>query len=86
MSKGPFVRLACLRHAASVHPEPGSNSPKKNKLIFNFKFNTATQIDVLLSFQRTFLLTSFSKPLNIITDKKRMSRTFPLFFIFFAPF
>jgi hypothetical protein len=23
------VRLACFRHAASVHPEPGSNSPKK---------------------------------------------------------
>ncbi|QCS54579.1 hypothetical protein FED53_19430 [Priestia flexa] len=22
-------RLACIRHAASVHPEPGSNSPKK---------------------------------------------------------
>ncbi len=22
-----FVRLACVRHAASVHPEPGSNSP-----------------------------------------------------------
>ena len=22
------VRLACLRHAASVHPEPGSNSQK----------------------------------------------------------
>jgi hypothetical protein len=22
-----FVRLACLKHAASVHPEPGSNSP-----------------------------------------------------------
>jgi hypothetical protein len=22
------VRLACLKHAASVHPEPGSNSPK----------------------------------------------------------
>ena len=21
------VRLACIRHAASVHPEPGSNSP-----------------------------------------------------------
>ena len=28
-SKGHSVRLACLRHAASVHPEPGSNSPKK---------------------------------------------------------
>jgi hypothetical protein len=23
------IRLACLRHAASVHPEPGSNSQKK---------------------------------------------------------
>ncbi len=23
-----FVRLACIRHAASVHPEPGSNSPQ----------------------------------------------------------
>ena len=22
-----FVRLACIRHAASFHPEPGSNSP-----------------------------------------------------------
>ena len=21
------ARLACIRHAASVHPEPGSNSP-----------------------------------------------------------
>ena len=24
-----FVRLACVKHAASVHPEPGSNSQKK---------------------------------------------------------
>ena len=28
------VRLACLRHAASVHPEPGSNSHKKNSYHF----------------------------------------------------
>ena len=26
---GLTVRLACVRHAASVHPEPGSNSPFK---------------------------------------------------------
>ena len=26
------VRLACVRHAASVHPEPGSNSRKKFSL------------------------------------------------------
>ena len=25
------VRLACVKHAASVRPEPGSNSPSKNK-------------------------------------------------------
>ena len=25
--KGLFVRLACMRHSASVSPEPGSNSP-----------------------------------------------------------
>src|SRR5215216_4611309 len=28
--KGLSVRLACVKHAASVRPEPGSNSPKKN--------------------------------------------------------
>ena len=26
---GAPVRLACIRHAASVYPEPGSNSPSK---------------------------------------------------------
>jgi hypothetical protein len=26
----PTARLACLRHAASVRPEPGSNSPSEN--------------------------------------------------------
>ena len=25
------VRLACVKHTASVHPEPGSNSQKKQK-------------------------------------------------------
>jgi hypothetical protein len=28
--RGLSARLACIRHAASVHPEPGSNSPIKN--------------------------------------------------------
>jgi len=31
------VRLACIRHAASVHPEPGSNPPKNFKEHFYFK-------------------------------------------------
>ena len=28
--RGLSVRLACVKHAASVRPEPGSNSPLKN--------------------------------------------------------
>ena len=28
--KGLSARLACVKHAASVRPEPGSNSPKKH--------------------------------------------------------
>src|SRR6201996_336467 len=28
--RGLSVRLACVKHAASVRPEPGSNSPNKN--------------------------------------------------------
>jgi hypothetical protein len=31
-----FVRLACVKHAASVHPEPGSNSHVKS-LIFRLE-------------------------------------------------
>ena len=30
-SSEELVRLACIRHAASVHPEPGSNSPNMLK-------------------------------------------------------
>ena len=33
-----FVRLACIRHAASVHPEPGSNS--LNKCLLQVKINS----------------------------------------------
>jgi hypothetical protein len=38
------VRLACVRHAANVHPEPGSNSP------FDFTLETdkAYCLDLLL--------------------------------------
>ena len=28
--KNFLVRLACVKHAASVHSEPGSNSPYQN--------------------------------------------------------
>ena len=37
-----LVRLACLIHAASVHPEPGSNS-QKNKSINFYKYTEQLQ-------------------------------------------
>ena len=33
------VRLACVKHAASVHPEPGSNSP-----LYFFKLQVSIQL------------------------------------------
>ena len=34
-----LVRLACVRHAASVHPEPGSNSPFDLALTHDLRLN-----------------------------------------------
>ena len=39
-----LVRLACIRHAASVYPEPGSNSPQKQYLSI-FKVCVSAKID-----------------------------------------
>ena len=48
-----FVRLACVKHAASVHPEPGSNSHIK-------KFNHVQNLAWLnLSFDLMFKGASF---------------------------
>ena len=38
------VRLACIRHAASVHPEPGSNSPQKLSVLPRF-VSTSLEFD-----------------------------------------
>ena len=46
--EGPFtVRLACIRPAASVHPEPGSNSSLYYCLSFVFTLNLGFRLDVL---------------------------------------
>ena len=42
------VRLACIRHAASVHPEPGSNSPQKFFSLFRLLLSQ-------ISFDRAFV-------------------------------
>src|SRR4029079_16283539 len=54
--KGLTVRLACVKHAASVRPEPGSNSPTKT--LTKQKNTTGTKpeknkLDTLLSSQKT---------------------------------
>ena len=38
------VRLACIRHAASVHPEPGSNSPFVRVCLARFISSVLRQI------------------------------------------
>ena len=56
------VRLACVKHAASVRPEPGSNSPKKpgksknpdpTKHVEPTKQTALTATNTLLSSQKT---------------------------------
>lgn len=42
--RGLSVRLACVKHAASVRPEPGSNSPNKNHLETIPKHQSKTDI------------------------------------------
>ncbi|MGG1369900.1 hypothetical protein ABE322_29585, partial [Priestia megaterium] len=49
----------CIRHAASVHPEPGSNSPKKC-LTCSYKIKKLTLTFVaLFSFQRAISKTGY---------------------------
>ena len=54
-----FARLACIRHAASVHPEPGSNSP--------LSFSIFRQFHVFL----TLLVSFFS--IDVFTVQFSMS-------------
>ena len=47
--KQPSVRLACVKHAASVHPEPGSNSPLDPQLIHLCLRSSCTELLAQLS-------------------------------------
>ena len=56
------ARLACVRHAASVHPEPGSNSPKISKepyfrcLVFKVQSTIPTCLSYIGTLLYYFLL------------------------------
>ena len=56
------VRLACIRHAASVHPEPGSNSPF-DLTLYVLRFRVSLRLvffNLFVIFELTFLV-QFSK-------------------------
>ena len=56
------VRLACIRHAASVHPEPGSNSPFVRVCLARFISSVLRQIFYELTlFFVLFFLFSFQR-------------------------
>ena len=45
------VRLACVRHAASVCPEPGSNSPKNIEESLTQKINEVCIYEAMFSYE-----------------------------------
>ena len=64
-----FVRLACVRHAASVHPEPGSNSLNKfscqSLLAFRCTFRALLFFGLLLP---DFNLSTAIFPKRVLSD------------------
>ena len=88
------VRLACIRHAASVHPEPGSNSPLsyffQTTLVCLALFYFLNLIDVvfysfLFSFQCPLTWLSRRVPIYI-TIPSPFCKAFFYLFLFFSLF
>ena len=72
------VRLECVMHAASVHPEPGSNSLKNGILNSLFRVN-------LKSFSELFFLSFFYFSTLCSKLLTRIFRSFRLLFNFQGP-
>ena len=60
------VRLECVMHAASVHPEPGSNS-RKNYIIRGFASVQSFELALILSFSY------FVEYISLLIDEIRIS-------------
>ncbi len=85
------VRLACIRHAASVHPEPGSNSPFDFcSTLFALFFLFVIQFFCLLGeidvYSVWFSKTDAPKCLIIIPNLSYSCQSFFHFFSFFSYF
>ena len=72
--EGPFVRLACLRRAASVRSEPGSNSPLWISLYRSTELSTVQSVSI----SRTRLLYS-NPPRSLELTGALCSKSFSLF-------
>ena len=46
-----FVRLACVKHAASVHPEPGSNSHVKSLMLSKTRLANILRLSTFYCFK-----------------------------------
>ena len=57
---GLSVRLACVKHAASVRPEPGSNSPKKQTKNYRQKTKKPTKQQQTTNTINNYLVPTFA--------------------------
>ena len=79
-----FVRLACVRHAASVHPEPGSNSQIKCsrcqiKVQNHCSFPVIT---VYLGFELSFCSMDFPADITLRKTRMKFELTFKVVLLF----
>ena len=68
-----FVRLACVKHTASVYPEPESNSPFDLKFLQRFKKSSASIIThkSLFGREKKFFVDLKKKNRLILTKKQK---------------
>ena len=70
------VRLACIRPAASVHPEPGSNSPLYVCLTHskNWRFSFSLLFWLLLYFQWSLFFSLHPETLSVVCSELRVQK------------
>ena len=74
------VRLACIRHAASVHPEPGSNSP------LSYFFQTTLVCLALFYFLNLIDVVFYSFLFSFQCPLTWLSRRVPIYITILSPF
>ena len=74
------VRLACIRHAASVHPEPGSNSP------LSYFFQTTLVCLALFYFFNLIDVVFYSFLFSFQCPLTWLSRRVPIYITILSPF